>query len=98
MDIHCFGTGFKMASRFATVSKDETTNTKKRQNLACWCLQVGRKICHKIINKMIPKTLSIEMINKPKQNDVFYLQKVRFWFYPTDLVNTETTIPLRVGS
>ena len=23
MDIHCFGTRFKMASRFATVSKDE---------------------------------------------------------------------------
>ena len=36
------------------------------------------KICHKIIKKMIPKTLSIEMINKPKQNDVFYLQKSSF--------------------
>ena len=23
LDIHCFGTGFKMASHFATVSKDE---------------------------------------------------------------------------
>ena len=38
LDIHCFGTGFKMASRFVTVSKDEIlavneavapTNTKK---------------------------------------------------------------------
>ena len=38
LDIHCFGTGFKMASHFATVSKDEIlaeneaaapTNTKR---------------------------------------------------------------------
>ena len=38
LDIHCFGKGFKMASRFATFSKDEIlaineaaapTNTKK---------------------------------------------------------------------
>ena len=46
---------------------------------------------------MIPETLSIETINKPLLIDVLYLQKVPFWFYPTDLVNTETTIPLRVG-
>ena len=39
LDIHCFGTGFKMASRFATVSKEEIlaineaaapTNTAKK--------------------------------------------------------------------
>ena len=30
-------------------------------------------------------------------SDVFNLQKVTFFhFYPTDLVNTKTTIPLRV--
>ena len=28
---------------------------------------------------------------------VFYLQKVRFGFYPNDLANTKTTISLRVG-
>ena len=42
LDIHCFGTGFKMSSRFATVSKDEIlaenkvaapTNTKKRDKI-----------------------------------------------------------------
>ena len=42
LDIHCFGTGFKMASHFATVSKDEIlaeneaaapTNTKKREKI-----------------------------------------------------------------
>ena len=33
-----------------------------------------------------------------EQSDVFNLQKVTFFqFYPTDLVNTKTTIPLRVG-
>ena len=31
-------------------------------------------------------------------SDVFNVQKVTFFqFYPTDLVNTKTTIPLRVG-
>ena len=62
-----------MASRFATVSKDEIlavneasapTNTKKEtQNLACRCLLLGRKkllteFAKKII-KMITETLSI---------------------------------------
>ena len=41
-----------MVSRFATVLKDKIladneavapANTRKRQNLACWCLLVGRK-------------------------------------------------------
>ena len=52
MDIHCFGTRFKVASRFTTVSKDELfavteaaapKKPRKRQNLACRCLLVGRK-------------------------------------------------------
>ena len=52
MDIHCFGTGFKIASRFATVSKDEILgvnkavapkNVKKQTNLAFRFLLVARK-------------------------------------------------------
>ena len=47
MDIHCFGMGFKMASRFMTVSKGEilvvneaaaTKNTKKGKKI--WLIGV----------------------------------------------------------
>ena len=58
-----------MASRFATVSKDEILAVtevaapkipRKRQNLACRCLLVGGKkfsrlICNKIVRKNDPK-------------------------------------------
>ena len=52
LDIHYFGTGFKMVSRFTTVSKDEILAVMKelhqqiprnRQNFACRCLLVVRK-------------------------------------------------------
>ena len=53
-------------------------------------LQQNRK---NALNDKIPK-----MFVNCKQSDVFNLQKVTFFpFYPTDLVNTKTTIPLRVG-
>ena len=39
---------------------------------------------------MIPETLSIETS--------FIYKKLLFDFYSADLVNTKTTIPLRVGS
>ena len=45
--------------------------------------------------KIIPEILAIV---RQTVRDVFYLQKFLFYFYPTCLVNTKTTIPLRVGS
>ena len=47
---------------------------------------------------MIPETLSTEMhINSIKMTSFIY-KKFLFDFYPTDLVNTKTTILLRVSS
>ena len=46
---------------------------------------------------MMPETLSIWNVNKLKVMS-FINKKFLFDFYPTDLVNTKTTIPLRVGS
>ena len=52
-DIHGFGTAFNMASSFATVSEDDILatneavvpkNKRKRRNLACRCLLVGRSV------------------------------------------------------
>ena len=98
-----------MAFRFVAVSKDEyevaaPTNTKKETKFGS-SVFTGRKKKIFLLNlkptkswKMIPETVSVETINKPWLSDVFYLQKDTFWFYPTNLVNTKTTIPLRVGS
>ena len=98
-----------MAFRFVTVSKDEyeaaaPTNTKKETKFGS-SVFTGRKKKIFLLNlkptkswKMIPETVSVETINKPWLSDVFYLQKDTFWFYPINLVNTKTTIPLRVGS
>ena len=38
-----------------------------------------------------------EMFVNCKQSYVFCYKKLFFHFYPTDLVNTKTTIPLWVG-
>ena len=55
LDIHCLGMGFKMASRFATVSKDKIlaeneaaapTNTKKRDKI--WLVAVYWSVEKKI--------------------------------------------------
>ena len=71
---------------------------RKRQNLACRCSLVARKkfsywICHKII-KSDPRNTD-NWNDKQTLSDVFYLQKVPFLFYQTDLVefNTRTTFP-----
>ena len=51
--IHGFGTGFNMASSFATMSEDDTlatneavvpTNSRKQRNLTRQCLLVGRRV------------------------------------------------------
>ena len=47
---------------------------------------------------MIPKTLSIKTLTNSNKVTSFIHKKFLFEFYPTDLVNSKTTIPLRVGS
>ena len=109
--IHCFATRAKMVCcNFDTFSKDEIwaiyeavvqTNTKKVTNFGCQCLLVGRKLnCHANFQQKCKNTL--DKIPKMFANwilsDIFNLLKVTFFhFYPTDLVNTKTTILLRVG-
>ena len=55
LDIHCFGMGFKMASRFTTVSKDEilvvneaaaTKNTKKGKKFGLLAFTGGKKFSY----------------------------------------------------
>ena len=73
---------------------------RKWRPLACQCWLVGRKwfscwICDKIVKmhlKKSPKCLYI--VNKVPTKWRFWFPNVTFFqFYPTDLVNTKTTIP-----
>ena len=57
---------------------------RKRQHLACRCLQVDRKknscwICNKILKIWSPKHCQLKH-DQTLTSDVFYLQKVPFWF------------------
>ena len=57
-------------------------------------LRVEKKICNKIRHKKwSPKHCQLQ--RKQTLSEAFYLQKVPFDFYPTDLVNTKTSVPLR---
>ena len=75
--------------------------TRKRRTSACRCLLVGKKIIFLLNfqqNRKNPLNKIPEMFVNCKQSNVFSLQKSYFFhFYPTDLVNTKTTIPLMVG-
>ena len=56
-------------------------------------LQINRK---NVLDK-IPEMLVLKLQTKFLLSDVFNLRKVTFFhFCPTDVVNTKTTIPLRV--
>ena len=79
------------------------TNTKKETKFSL-SVFTGRykKISHwiwiKIITKLSPKDCQLK--RKQNLNNVtsFIYKKLLFYFDPTDLVNTKTTIPLRLGS
>ena len=99
-----------MASPFTTFSKDKLlavngaatlTNTKKETKFGLSVL-AGEKKKIFLLNlqqnhkKMISTTLSIETYTNSNCR-LLFTKKFLFDFYPTDLVNTKTTIPLRVG-
>ena len=79
------------------------TNTRKRRTLACRCLLVGKKlfycwICNKIIKNDPTNTVNSNVNKLLTKWRLLFTKSYFFYFYPTDLVNTKTSIPLRVGS
>ena len=101
-----------MGSRFATVSKDTILAVMKqltqqipreRQNLACRAVyrsvektfSLNLQQNHK---KQSPKDWQLKREKTLTKRHLLSTKNSCFDFYPTDLVNTKTTIPLRVGS
>ena len=69
---------------------------RKRQNLACRRLLICRKKHFCLNLQQHHKKRSLE--HRQLQRNHLLFKKNSFYFYPTDLVNAKTTIPLTVGS
>ena len=77
---------------------------EERQTLPCQCLLAGRKlfscrICNKSLKKSLDKIPEMFVNCKQRSYKVTFLIEKSYFlhFHPTDLVNTETFIPLGVG-